>query len=108
MSTHYSVYITAPNRDSALAIARQLVEARLAACVNVFDPIVSVYRWEGTVHQEGEVAMIAKTTDAQVPALVARAKAIHPYRVPCIVAWPIAGGHQPYLDWISAETVSEA
>jgi len=102
--THCSVYITAPDRDTALAIARTLVEEHLAACANILGPITSVYRWEGKVLEEGEVAMIAKTTEDRVPALIARVKAIHPYQVPCIVAWSIMAGHQPYLDWISAET----
>jgi periplasmic divalent cation tolerance protein len=102
--THCSVYITAPDQKTALAIARTLVEERLAACANLLGPITSVYRWEGRVHEEGEVALIAKTSDDRLPALIARVKAIHPYQVPCIVAWPIAAGHQPYLDWISAET----
>jgi len=106
--THCSVYITAPDRDSALAIARTLVEERLAACANVLGPITSVYRWEGKVHEEDEVALIAKTTEERLPALIERAKAIHPYQVPCIVAWPIFAGHTPYLHWISAETEPQA
>jgi periplasmic divalent cation tolerance protein len=98
-----SVYITTPDPDTARAIARALVEERLAACANILGPISSIYRWEGKVHEEGEVALIAKTGADRVEALIARAKALHPYQVPCIVAWPIAAGYQPYLDWISAE-----
>jgi periplasmic divalent cation tolerance protein len=101
--THHSIYVTAPDRDTALAIARAIVDERLAACANVLGAMTSVYRWDGKVMEEGEVAFIAKTTAAQLPALIARIKALHPYQVPCIVAWPIAAGHQPYLDWISAE-----
>ncbi len=101
--THYSVYITAPDNDAALTIARVLVEERLAACANILGPTTSVFWWDGKVSEEGEVALIAKTTQDQLPALIARVKAIHPYQVPCIVAWPIAAGHQSYLDWISAE-----
>jgi periplasmic divalent cation tolerance protein len=101
--THHSVYVTAPDRDTALAIARAIVDERLAACANVLGAMTSVYRWDGKVVEEGEVAFIAKTTSAQLPALIARIKALHPYQVPCIVAWPIAAGLQAYLDWISAE-----
>ena len=108
MTGHYSVYIAAPDRDTALAIARTLVEERLAACANLIGPIASVYRWEGRVHAEGEVALIAKTTEARLAALIARVKALHPYQVPCIVAWPIAAGYAPYLEWISSETQPEA
>jgi periplasmic divalent cation tolerance protein len=104
MTGHCSVYITTPDRDTALAIARALVEERLASCANILGPISSIYRWEGRVQEDGEVALIAKTSDGRVAALIARVKALHPYQVPCIVAWPIAAGYQPYLDWISAET----
>lgn len=103
--SHYSVYVTAPNHETALKIAHIIVEERLAACANILGAITSVYRWEGRVQEEGEVALIAKTTEEQLPALIARIKTIHPYDVPCIVAWPIVAGHQPYLDWISAETL---
>ena len=100
----FSVYMTAPDQDTAVRIARIIVTEQLAACVNILSPITSVYRWEGKVEEDGEVALIAKTTAAQFPALAARVKALHPYQVPCIVAWPIAAGYQPYLDWINAET----
>src|SRR5262249_35102299 len=98
-----SVYITAPNQDVALRIARTLVEERLAACVNILGPVTSVYRWEGKIEQEGEIALIAKTSTERLDELTARVKAVHPYQVPCIVAWPIEAGYGPYLDWISDE-----
>jgi len=106
MTSQVSVYITTPDRDTALVIARALVEEKLAACANILGPITSIYRWEGKVHEEGEVALIAKTDAARAEALIARAKALHPYQVPCIVAWPIVAGFEPYLDWISAESNS--
>lgn len=101
--SHHSVYITAPDRETALAIARTVVDERLAACANILGPVTSVYWWDGKLNEEGEVALIAKTTQDRLAALIARVKAIHPYEVPCVVAWPIAAGHQPYLDWISVE-----
>jgi periplasmic divalent cation tolerance protein len=60
--SHFSVYVTAPDRDGALAIARTLVNERLAACANIVGPITSVYRWEGKIEEASEVALIAKTT----------------------------------------------
>jgi periplasmic divalent cation tolerance protein len=107
MTTHHSIYITVPDHETALRIARVLVEERLAACANILGPITSIYWWDGKLNEEGEVALIAKTTQEQLSALIARVKAIHPYQVPCIVAWPIAAGHQPYLDWISAEATPQ-
>lgn len=102
--SHYSVYVTAPDRETALAMGRTVVGERLAACANILGPVTSIYWWDGRLNEEGEVALIAKTSDSQLSALIARIKAIHPYQVPCVVAWPIAAGYEPYLDWISAET----
>jgi periplasmic divalent cation tolerance protein len=105
---HCSIYITTPDRESAVMIARNLVESRLASCANLLGAITSIYWWDGKVHETGEFAFLAKTTDERVQSLIDRVKSIHPYQVPCIVAWPIAAGHQPYLDWISAETMPQA
>jgi periplasmic divalent cation tolerance protein len=98
------VYITAPNRDVALAIARAVVEERLAACANVLGEIASVYWWNGGVHQDAEVALIAKTRDELVAPLTDRIRQLHPYECPCIVAWPLSGGNPAFHDWIRAET----
>jgi periplasmic divalent cation tolerance protein len=77
-----TVYITAPP-DAADDIARTLVEERLAACVNRV-ACDSVYRWDGAVHDDEEVILLAKTTGEVYPELEARLEAIHPYDVPCI------------------------
>ena len=102
MTGHRTVYVTVPDRETALAIARAIVGERLAACANLLGEIQSVFWWDGSVREEGEVALIAKTTEEQAPALIARIRALHPYAVPCVVTWPIAEACQPYLDWISA------
>jgi periplasmic divalent cation tolerance protein len=77
-----TAYITAP-ADAAADLARTLVEDRLAACVNRVD-CDSVYRWEGEIHEDDEVILLAKTTDDAYPALEARVEELHPYDVPCI------------------------
>jgi periplasmic divalent cation tolerance protein len=77
-----TAYITAPP-DTADEIARTLVAEQLAACVNRV-PVESVYRWKGEVHEESEVALLAKTTDEQYGALQARVLELHPHDVPCI------------------------
>lgn len=97
------VYMTAPNREEALKLARLLVEERLAACANVLGAITSVYWWDGKLNEDGEVALIAKTRAALVEALTERVKQVHPYECPCIVALPIDGGNPAFLAWISAE-----
>lgn len=97
-------YMTAGSRDEALHIARALVEERLAACANVLDGMTSVYRWQGRIEEDAEAVLIAKTTDDLVDRLVARVKALHSYDCPCVVALPIAGGNQDFIDWIEVET----
>ncbi len=98
------VYITAADETEALAIGRALVEARLAAGVNVIPGARSVYRWRGAVREESEVVVIAKTSESLVERLIARVGELHSYECPCVVALPIAAGNPAYLDWIAAET----
>jgi len=101
-----SVYMTAGTIDEARAIAADLVERRLAACVNLVPEIRSIYRWQGEIADDAEVAMFAKTRADLVDALIARVKVLHSYDCPCIVALPIAAGNTDFLDWIAAETGS--
>ena len=98
------VYITAPDKAAALKIGRALVDERLAACANVFDGMTSVYRWQGKVQEGGEAVLIAKTREELVPTLTDRVRALHSYECPCVVALRVAGGNEPFLDWIEAET----
>lgn len=98
------VYVTARDKAEALVIGNALVEERLAACVNVFDGMTSVYRWEGKVEQATETVLIAKTKADLVEELIERVQRLHSYTCPCVVAWPIENGHAPYLDWIEQET----
>jgi periplasmic divalent cation tolerance protein len=98
------VYITAKDKAQALHIGRSLVEERLAACINVWDGMTSVYRWEGAVEEASEAVLIAKTTERQVAAIVERVKGLHTYTCPCVVAWPLEAGNPAYLDWIERET----
>ena len=100
------VYITAANANEAVAIGRDLVDRKLAACANVHSPVVSIYRWRGVIQQDNEVVLIAKTRRDLVDDLSVRVAEIHSYDCPCVVAIPIAGGHAPFLEWISAESQS--
>src|SRR5687768_3882536 len=95
-----------PDRASAMNVARDLVEQRLAACVEVFGEIASVYRWEGMVATENEVAVLVKTLRALYDRVEAAITAAHPYELPEIVAIPIVRGLPGYLQWVVAETTS--
>lgn len=95
------VLITCPP-EAASALAGALVEARLAACVNLLPGIESVYRWQGAVERSAETLLIAKTTPAAYSALEARVRELHPYELPEIVAVDIAAGLPAYLHWLAA------
>lgn len=97
------VYMTAANMDEASRIATTLVQQRLAACVNIIDGIRSIYEWQGTLQEEREVAMIAKTEEACLPELKDAVKAMHSYDCPCIVELTVSGGNKAFLDWIRAQ-----
>ncbi|ABC80907.1 MULTISPECIES: divalent-cation tolerance protein CutA [Anaeromyxobacter] len=98
------VLVTAPDADAAARLARALVEERLAACGNVVPAIRSIYRWEGSVHDEGEALLVLKTRAARVDALRARVLELHPYQVPEVLVLPVEAGSEAYLAWIAAET----
>ncbi len=101
------LYLTAPDLDAAKSAARMLLAERLIACANILGPMAALYRWEGEIREATEVAWIAKTTDARAQAAIARARALHPYACPCIVALPVAAGYGPFLEWVANE-VAEA
>jgi periplasmic divalent cation tolerance protein len=98
------VYMTAGSVEEARKIGRALVEARLAACVNIIPGMTSLYWWQGKIDEGSETVMIAKTRADLVPQLTERVKALHSYTVPCVVSIPIENGNRAFLDWIEAET----
>ena len=100
----FFVYVTAKDSDEAKAIARTVVEERLAACANLFGPIQSVYWWDGKLCEEEEVALVLKTSEVRKNELLARIHEIHSYETPCIVCLPIADGNPDFLNWIAVET----
>lgn len=94
---------TLPDEATATHVARALLEARVAACVNRLAPCQSEYWWQGKLEQAEEWPLLIKATAGQYGALEAALRAVHPYDVPELVAWPVAAGHGPYLDWVRAE-----
>jgi|SRR5579871_1421918 len=93
------VYSTFPDADSARKIASELVNRRLAACVNIHGPMTSVYEWQGKLEDGTEYAVFIKTTRENVDAVSDAARALHPYTVPCFLVLPIENANQDYLDW---------
>jgi periplasmic divalent cation tolerance protein len=100
------VLCTAPNPDAAEKLARGIVEANLAACVNIVPGLRSIYVWKGNVHDEPEVQLLIKTRRARYEQLEAWIKAHHSYEVPEILALPIVAGSTEYLSWLSERTRS--
>ena len=96
-----TAYITAPS-DDAGDIAEQLVEERLAACVNRF-PCTSVYRWDGEVHRDDEVVLLAKTTADAYDDLESRVEELHPYDVPCVERFEEGDVLESFAEWRDAE-----
>ncbi|HEX6938921.1 MAG TPA: divalent-cation tolerance protein CutA [Longimicrobiales bacterium] len=94
------VLMTAPDRETAERLVRALVEERLVACGNIVPGLTSIYRWQGAIECESEVLVILKTAVEAVPALLARAPALHPYAVPELLVLPVEAGHRPYLEWV--------
>jgi periplasmic divalent cation tolerance protein len=99
-----AVLTTAPDRATAEALARALVDERLAACVNVVPGVCSVYRWQGEVQQDDELLLVIKTGVARAQEVAARIKDLHPYDLPEVLALPSVGGSPAYLQWVETET----
>ena len=95
-----SVYAVFANAEEAERIARTVVEEQLAACANILGPIHSIYRWEGAIETADEVAAIFKTHHWYSDALMERIAALHSYKVPCVVTWPIDKILRNYADWV--------
>ena len=99
-----SVYAVFANAEEASTIGRQMVEERLAACVNILPGVRSIYRWKGAIESADEVAAIFKTTDDQANTLITRIAGLHSYDLPCIATWPIDKILAPYADWVEDST----
>jgi periplasmic divalent cation tolerance protein len=100
------VLTTVGLKDAAQELARQLVERRLAACVNIVGPMRSIYRWNHKLHDEQEYLLVIKTTAEHAAAMPSLFTELHPYELPECVQLPIEGGSQAYLAWLAAEVSS--
>lgn len=101
------VVTTLDSAEQARALARTLVERRLAACAQI-EPIESCYRWRGAVEQAHEWRLLLKTTAAGYPALEAAIRELHPYELPAIHAIAAERAYAPYAQWVAASTGPEA
>ncbi|WP_376794048.1 divalent-cation tolerance protein CutA [Thermogemmatispora sp.] len=108
MAEFLEVRTTIDSEEGAREIARQLVEQRLAACVQISGPIQSVYWWQGQIEQAQEWLCSAKTRADLYGAVEQAIRAVHSYEEPEIVAVPLVAGSEGYLRWLAAETTPPA
>jgi periplasmic divalent cation tolerance protein len=98
------IYSTFPSPEAAEAVGRELVEQRLAACVNILPGMTSIYRWEGAIACDGEAVMIIKTRESLAISVIDEVKQRHSYTNPALVVLPIIAGSADYLRWLGEET----
>jgi periplasmic divalent cation tolerance protein len=107
MSEFLQITTTAGTKDVAERIAVELVDRRLAACVQVSGPIQSTYRWQGNVETAEEWVCSAKSSRAQLNGIGRLLKDLHPYEVPELIATPIVGGSDAYLKWLGEQLAND-
>ena len=94
------VLVTVPSAETGVAMARTVVEERLAACVNVVAGVRSIFFWGGRLQEEGEALLVMKTGRERYEELQRRILALHPYSVPEILALSVEAGSQAYVAWV--------
>ena len=97
------VFITTNTAGEAQRIATLLLEQRQAACVNIIPEVDSRFWWEGKLDSARESLLVIKTRASRLPEIINLVKGVHSNTVPEIIALPIIGGNQDYLDWIDKE-----
>ena len=102
------VFSTVPDDESAERLARTLVDEKLAACVSVHPPMVSIYRWKGELQRDEECQVVIKTVRGRIDDVQARVSALHPYDLPELLVLPVEGGDPAYLAWVAAESSNPA
>jgi periplasmic divalent cation tolerance protein len=102
------VLVTVPTADAGVQLGRQLVQERLAACVQVLGNGTAIYRWQGELHVDSQAQLIIKTTRAVWEPLRDRIAELHADEVPEILALPVQDGLPAYLSWLSESIVTPA
>ncbi|NEQ35399.1 MAG: divalent-cation tolerance protein CutA [Okeania sp. SIO3I5] len=101
--TNYGVvFVNVTSLDEAKAIAKSLVESKLAACVNIF-PVHSIYNWKGELCSEDSYNLLIKTNLDKFDILESKLRELHSDEVPEIIALPIVSGYAPYMQWMAEQ-----
>lgn len=105
---HVRIAMVTIPRDEAGILAKGLVEARLAACVNIIPKMESIFWWEDKIQHDEEALLIIKTTQLKVEAMISYVRENHPYDVPEVLTLSLAEGLPDYLNWVIDEMAKEA
>jgi periplasmic divalent cation tolerance protein len=106
MTSARIVLTTIGQKQDADKLALQLVERRLAACVNIVGPIRSVFRWKHEISNEAEYLLVIKTTTERAAQLRSALNELHPYELPECIELAVQGGSEDYLAWLTGEVSS--
>jgi periplasmic divalent cation tolerance protein len=98
------IYSTFPSAAEAERIGGALVDRGLAACVNIFENMTSIYIWEGKRERGSEAAMLIKTRASLAERAIAEARKLHSYSNPAFLVLPVSGGSEDFLRWIAEQT----
>lgn len=104
MTDKIIVFSNCGTEEEARGIGRALVEAKVAACVNIVAGVHSIYRWQGKVEEAGEWMLIIKSRRELFEPLCSVLRNVHSYQVPEVLAVPVVDGTEDYIDWIDRET----
>jgi periplasmic divalent cation tolerance protein len=99
------IFITTRNAEEAEKISKALVKRRLAACVNTVPEVSSRFWWKDKLESSKECLLIVKTRDSLLTDIIKSVRKIHSYSIPEIIALPIVGANQDYLDWVDSEVI---
>ena len=97
------IYITCKNKEEAEGISLSLIKKRLAACVNIFPLIKSIFRWKGKIEEKSEAVLIVKTIKNNFSKVEKEVKKLSGFTTPCILEIPIARANQDFLNWLKEE-----
>jgi periplasmic divalent cation tolerance protein len=107
MTNKIVVFSTCGSAEEAERLARELLEAQLAACVNVIPQIQSFYHWQGKIEHSSEWLLVVKTSRELFDALRVKLESAHSYELPEVLAVPVIDGSPTYLAWLEAELKTE-
>lgn len=102
MQEFVQIMVSGPGEDLR-KIAKNLVESRLAACVQISGPVYSTFRWKDKIEEEEEMSCLIKTTMLLYPRVEEEIRRSHSYEVPEILVFPVLAGNPDYLEWIRSE-----